>query len=83
MRDWLELDAQWRQRSQQMFLRCAYEPDIIKAQIAWNAACQSEKRRLEWKNLCLQQEERSGVSLAADQERSLLIPFLLWTSEGR
>jgi hypothetical protein len=56
MRDWRELDEQWRQRSEQMFQRCVKEPDIAKARLAWEAACRSEKKRLEWKCLYLQQE---------------------------
>jgi hypothetical protein len=56
MRDWRELDEQWRQRSEQMFQRCVKEPDITKARLAWEAACLSEKKRLEWKCLYLQQE---------------------------
>jgi len=56
MRDWRELDEQWRQRSEQMFQRCVKEPDIAKARLAWEAACRSEKKRLEWKCLYLQQD---------------------------
>lgn len=70
----MELDEQWRQRSVQMFLRCVNEPDMTKAQLAWYAACQSEKRRLEWKSLCFphdQQEERLKILATVDSERSL------------
>ena len=56
MKDWRELDEQWRQRSEQMFQRCVKEPDITKARLAWEAACLSEKKRLEWKSLYLPQE---------------------------
>jgi len=73
MSDWIKLDKQWRQRSEQLFQRCIKESDLTKAQIAWYAACQSEERRLEWKCLCLQQEEKLGASAAVESERSLFI----------
>lgn len=77
MSDWMELDEQWRQRSVQMFLRCVNEPDMTKAQLAWYAACQSEKRRLEWKSLCLpneRQQERLQILAVVEGERSLFTP---------
>jgi 1,4-alpha-glucan branching enzyme len=62
MIDWVQLDEQWRERSEQMFKRCVKEPDLTKAQLAWDAACKSEQRRLEWKSLCLQQDKRFKTS---------------------
>jgi hypothetical protein len=73
MRDWRELDEQWRQRSEQMFQRCVKEPDITKARLAWEAACLSEKKRLEWKCLYLQQEiseEKCSAFAALEGEYS-------------
>jgi len=73
MSDWIKLDEQWRQRSTQMFQRCVNEPNMTKAQLAWYTACQSEKRRLEWKYFCLQQEGRFRAASTANSERSLFI----------
>jgi hypothetical protein len=63
--DWVQLDKQWKQRSKQLFKRCVKESDFTKAQLAWDAACKSEERRMEWKSLCLQREKRFSISSQA------------------
>lgn len=70
MSNYLELDEQWRQRSEQMFRRCLKESDATKAQRVWDAACQSEQRRLEWKSTYLKQEEKIRIFVAADGSNS-------------
>ncbi len=72
MSNYRELDEQWRQRSQQMFRRCLKELDVTRARRAWDAAYQSERRRLEWKSLCLQREGTIRKAAATDSERPLL-----------
>lgn len=59
--EWIELDKQWRQRSKLMFQRCVKEPDLTKAQFVWEAACLSEKKRLEWKSECLGDSEQEEI----------------------
>lgn len=59
--NWIELDSQWQQRSQWLFQRCVNEPNMALAQLVWNAAIQSEKKRLEWKCVCLGQEEKEEI----------------------
>ncbi|HEY9794466.1 MAG TPA: hypothetical protein V6D30_02395 [Leptolyngbyaceae cyanobacterium] len=71
MSNWIKLDEQWQERSKQMFQRCVNELDMTKAQQAWSIACQSEKRRLEWKSLCLQEEGKVSASTAVDNKRLL------------
>jgi 1,4-alpha-glucan branching enzyme len=78
MINWIELDEQWRQRSQQLFQRCLNEADTTKALLTWYAACQTEEKRLEWKSLCLQQQKRFGTAAAVDIARAL---FILDTSQ--
>ena len=75
MSNWIELDQQWRQRSEELFKRCLREPDIAKAQRAWSAACEAEAKRLEWKSLCLQQEEDFGAAAIVDNARTLFSPY--------
>lgn len=74
MSNWVEMDEQWQQRSEELFKRCLREPDIIKAQRAWSAACEAEANRLEWKSLCLQQEKELRAA-AVDNVRSQGIPL--------
>ena len=71
MSNWIEMDEQWRQRSEELFKRCLREPDIAKAQRAWSAACEAEAERLEWKSLCLQHEKELGAAVAVDNARAL------------
>lgn len=59
--DWQALNEQWQQRSKQMFQRCLKESDMALAQKAWNTACHSEKKRLEWRCLCLGQKEQEEL----------------------
>ena len=62
--DWMELDEQWQQRSKLMFQRCVNEPNMSKAQLAWEVACHSEKKRLEWKRLYAGYEEQETIAKA-------------------
>lgn len=62
MSNWVEMDEQWRQRSQELFKRCLREPDFAKAQRTWSAACEAEAKRLEWKSLCLQHEKEVSTA---------------------
>ncbi|HEY9634048.1 MAG TPA: hypothetical protein V6D14_11605 [Coleofasciculaceae cyanobacterium] len=71
MGNWIELDKQWGQRSKQMFQRCVNETDLSKFQLYWYLACESEKRRLDWKGLCLQQENKIGAVAVVNTYRSL------------
>jgi hypothetical protein len=57
----MELNEQWRKRSQWLFQRCVNETDMAQAQLVWNAACNSEKTRLEWQSLCLGHFEQEGI----------------------
>jgi hypothetical protein len=66
--DWIALDEEWRQRSEHMFQRWVKAQDMTKAQLAWEAFCNSEERREEWKYLCLQQDKRLGIATAAKGE---------------
>lgn len=74
MSNWVEMDEQWRQRSEELFKRCLREPDVAKAQRAWSAACEAEAKRLEWKSLCLQHEKEFRAT-TVDNERSRGIPL--------
>ena len=69
MSNWVEMDEQWRQRSQELFKRCLREPDTAKAQRAWSAACEAEAKRLEWKSSCLQHEKELRATVV-DNVRS-------------
>ena len=69
MSNWVEMDEQWRQRSQELFKRCLREPDVAKAQRTWSAACEAEAKRLEWKSLCLQHENEVRAAGTLDNAR--------------
>lgn len=58
---WIELNVQWRKRSQWLFQRCVNETDMAQAELVWNAACLSEKSRLEWLFLCLGHSEDEEI----------------------
>ncbi len=75
MGDWIELDQQWQQRSQWLFQRCVSEPDIRKFPLHWYLACQSEKERLEWKSLYLQQEDRVDATATIEASLALFTRF--------
>lgn len=70
MSNWIELNEQWQQRSEQLFQRCVREPDIVKAEGVWDAACQSEESRLEWQSWCLRQQGEVVDAITTEAKRA-------------